>query len=453
MFIKHLKTTNLQKHIKRAHPEQVKIKKNGDIVEIEEEETQTSDEGDSEQHISKKIKKQSTIRPYVARASYVRSDLRRKKITEQIALMIARDLQPFSFVEDEGFRSLLHTLDPNYIVPCSKTIKNILREDIFNNIIQSLKNTLDQGVATEFGIKEKLICLVTDNAANCKLACSLMHVPHLPCFAHTLNLVVGDALSGAAQFNDLLVKVRNIVSFFKRSNVAMNFLRDEQKKSSSAELKLLKDVNTRWNSILTMISRVIEIGDSLILALAKCANAPPSLTAEEYDILKEAIGILKIFEDATTQMSGEQYPTISLIIPIVLGIHNKLVEVEQDVHTDLAKFFIRLLKESIVKRLFPYEQRNTLQLASLLDPRVKKLGFKSPENANQAQDSLHSEVDKFDPRETGTQDQDQEDKIADWSGAEDNIANAQLRISEISRNFCVVLNKSVRVCSFKILCV
>lgn len=130
----------------------------------------------------------------------------------------------------------------------------------------------------------------------------------------------------------------------------------------------------------------------MILALAKCANAPPSLTAEEYEIIKETICILKIFEDATIQMSGEQYHTVSLIIPIVLGIHNKLVGVEHDVQTELAKFFIGLLKQSIVKRLFPYEQRNTLQLASLLDPRIKKMGFRSPENANQAQDSLKNEV-------------------------------------------------------------
>ncbi len=36
---------------------------------------------------------------------------------EKIGLIVIKDLQPISFVEDEGFRDLIHTIDPDYVIP------------------------------------------------------------------------------------------------------------------------------------------------------------------------------------------------------------------------------------------------------------------------------------------------------------------------------------------------
>lgn len=42
---------------------------------------------------------------------------RAKKITQSIATFIAKDLHHYSFVENPGFRVLLHTLEPRYRIP------------------------------------------------------------------------------------------------------------------------------------------------------------------------------------------------------------------------------------------------------------------------------------------------------------------------------------------------
>lgn len=66
---------------------------------------------------------------------------------------------------------------------------------------------------------------------------------HLPCFAHTLNLVATHTMD----FYDatvLVTKIKTIVTFFKQSSIAAIELR------KVSALKLIQCIDTRWNSIL-----------------------------------------------------------------------------------------------------------------------------------------------------------------------------------------------------------
>jgi len=53
------------------------------------------------------------------------------------------------------------------------------------NIADTLKNML-----TTWNVFEKTVCIVTDNASSMVKACEILKIRNLPCFAHTLNLVV-----------------------------------------------------------------------------------------------------------------------------------------------------------------------------------------------------------------------------------------------------------------------
>ena len=44
-----------------------------------------------------------------------------------------------------------------------------------------------------------------------------MKLRHLPCFAHTLNLVVQDAMKNAREMHEIKDKVKKIVNFFHHS--------------------------------------------------------------------------------------------------------------------------------------------------------------------------------------------------------------------------------------------
>ena len=65
-----------------------------------------------------------------------------------------------------------------------------------------------------WGIQDKVTTIVTDNAANVKNAVALLGIRHQPCFAHTLNLAVKEAIRKTPDVFAAKNKVKNIVTFF-----------------------------------------------------------------------------------------------------------------------------------------------------------------------------------------------------------------------------------------------
>lgn len=63
-----------------------------------------------------------------------------------------------------------------------------------------------------------------------------------------------------------------------------------------------------------------------------------------------------------------------------------------EMNTDECKILCNRLIESVRKRLFPYELRSPTRLATLLDPRFKKKGFRNIENSTAAATILDQEI-------------------------------------------------------------
>ncbi|XP_076047434.1 uncharacterized protein LOC143028969 [Oratosquilla oratoria] len=72
-------------------------------------------------------------------------------------------------------------------------------------------------ICEEWDLLEKVCCIVTDNAPNIVKAVKDMNVIHIPCFAHSLNLVVQNALKNTNDVKKVQEKVKAIVSFFHHS--------------------------------------------------------------------------------------------------------------------------------------------------------------------------------------------------------------------------------------------
>jgi len=99
---------------------------------------------------------------------------------------------------------------------------------------------------------------------------------------------------------------------------------------------------------------------------------------------------LEPFKVATTTISGESYVTSSLIIPLSRGISAKLIGLENKLTVE-GQDILKSLIKSVNERLKPYNTRTVTMLGTILDPKFKKYGFRTAEEADNAIQLLQKE--------------------------------------------------------------
>ncbi|XP_055904236.1 zinc finger BED domain-containing protein 4-like [Eupeodes corollae] len=242
----------------------------------------------------------------------------------------------------------------------------------------------------DFKIREKVVAIVTDNAAAMKKTVELLKLRHSSCFAHCINLTVQDCLK-VESFSTILSKIKAIVTFFHSSTLACDKLRIAQKTSNKPELKLIQEISTRWNSSYYMMKRIMEIRSEVAIAISQCQKAPSFLTAENFTAIQEIVRLLEPFDVATATISGESYVTSSLVIPLIRGISVKLSSLENSLTTIEGREVFHSLNNSINMRLKPFNTRTLNMISTLLDPRFKKTGFRTTQEADNASQILQRE--------------------------------------------------------------
>jgi hypothetical protein len=139
-----------------------------------------------------------------------------------------------------------------------------------------------------------------------------------------------------------------------------------------------------------MIERLIQIKNLLSAAMSSLPRAPNFLTANEWEMITDCAPILKPFEYMTTKLSGEKYPTLSLVIPLISGLQHMVRNVRPETDAGI------LLKNSIVaivaRRLGSLEKDKIVSKSTLLDPKFKKTTFGLTDNADNAEKCLVAEL-------------------------------------------------------------
>lgn len=143
---------------------------------------------------------------------------------------------------------------------------------------------------TDWNILSKIVAIVTDGGANIKLAVRLLDIPQIPCTAHKLNLIVQQSLELTDDTGGLKIiskKCRNLVGFFKRSEVGNRILIEKQNQLGITQiLKVKQDVRTRWNSTLLMLERLVQLKEPLSIVIISLIEAPTFLDHEELKIIE-----------------------------------------------------------------------------------------------------------------------------------------------------------------------
>lgn len=369
------------------------------------------------------------------------SKQKEEMITQLITKMICMDTLPISIVQNKGFQKLLSYLAPFYKIPVPKTIQlriDAMYEKEKNNLLTVLKDanyialTTDcwtsratesyitvschyidkdwrqrsynittenmedrhtaenlqkkiEEIISEWNIGDKCIAIVHDNAHNIVAATKNLPYQSIRCYAHTLQLVLTSILSDDTIL-PTLKKCTNIVSHFNHSNIASSALSVKQSQFSLPIHKLIQSVKTRWNSTYYMLQRLLEQREAVISVLSDRAITTRQhavhlmLDENEWINMECLVKMLAPFELATTLLSSESQPTVSMIMPILKSIRENFIAAVDPQDSD----FIKSLKQ-MLKNEFDHKFKNILDefsicaereigiydLSTLLDPRFK----------------------------------------------------------------------------------
>jgi hypothetical protein len=192
---------------------------------------------------------------------------------------------------------------------------------------ENIGNTISE-IAADFGI-EDISCITHDNAANMTAALPNINGEslHMPCFGHTLQLVVEEALNNRDPSNAIAAG-RNVVNHFRRSTLATDELHKRQKQMNLPELSLIQDVSTRWGPVWKWQSTLLQISCQFMLfckipQLRRPATCRQLQISEQYWTSLEILpSILKPLQIATQHMGGEEFATLGHVYPILHGLMN-----------------------------------------------------------------------------------------------------------------------------------
>ncbi|KAH7934867.1 hypothetical protein HPB52_001682 [Rhipicephalus sanguineus] len=107
-----------------------------------------------------------------------------------------------------------------------------------------------------------------------------------------------------------------IVGRYMKSPKARARLMEIQREMKLDVLEVVQDVPTRRNSEHQMTSRLLKLRKPIIVELLEC-DGVDNLTAPEWKLMTAVVKVLDPLAQATTELSGDKYPTLSQVIPLL----------------------------------------------------------------------------------------------------------------------------------------
>ncbi|CAJ0647057.1 10175_t:CDS:2 [Entrophospora sp. SA101] len=214
----------------------------------------------------------------------------------------------------------------------------------------------------------------------------------MSCSAHTLNLVVTNALKSNLLIQTFILRVKRVINFFSTPKQAENLHNEQINLNYTKVYCVIKDVSTQWNSSFYSWQRLILLKDAI-------KHLPGRLER------------IMLSDELTRMMSGNSYVTLSLIYPSITTLKNNLDELllkersidellielegnentvieEQDDVFDIVDIPDEDVADDIVYWSVP---SSIATLSTILDPRLKSLCFFDSERIEQIKSQLKEE--------------------------------------------------------------
>uniref|UniRef100_A0A182YFM1 Uncharacterized protein n=1 Tax=Anopheles stephensi TaxID=30069 RepID=A0A182YFM1_ANOST len=426
-------TSNLKRHLKNKHPSITFHARNQEPIAEATTPSTSWDESSTVEAgtAASKPARYSSSTGADAVTSKPLGAMQKSRLDEALLDLICDECLPFNIVEGEAFKRFIRLLNPKYDLPHRRTISDGLLSNGFQETLarvtenvaqaQFVAITLDSWtnahgryclavtahyinddfnlvsnllacndcarspqaagrditewinqLVVRFKVQNKIQALVTDNVTDAvKDATSALNVEHLPCFAHTLNLVVQNALRHSIQ--ETVDEIQQLVSFFQTNTSASERLAEAQAKLQMPYMKLKQAVPSRWNSTFDMMDRFLRNKDPILACLDGAVEH--NLQFNDWIILEQSVKVLVNFDHATKVLTTDKSVTLSQtgLLPNIL-----LTKTQAALHERMefpVKTLATCLIEELSKRCKPYLDSKLVCRAMILDPRMKGHSF------------------------------------------------------------------------------
>lgn len=157
-----------------------------------------------------------------------------------------------------------------------------------------------------------------DDALNVPEGCT-----RLPCFAHSLQLVIRDGLQNLTVCRGALAKTSKLANIVHQSSV----FRTAFEATFGPGRAIPVTNSTRWNSVFHQLRSIMDLEHSKLADVLRDTNHDNLiLSKKDIEQLNELVDLLAPFAEATDLCQGEQTVTISCVVPVVLSLNRLLTE-------------------------------------------------------------------------------------------------------------------------------
>ncbi|KAL6119938.1 uncharacterized protein ACO6RY_04396 [Pungitius sinensis] len=220
---------------------------------------------------------------------------------------------------------------------------------------------------------DEMVAFLSDQMSETESPFSELQIgTRITCVAHTLQVVIKEALKNSRVVENLLFQVQNVVAFFRSSAHWSEVLLKEYNVSLCPSSS-----NCRWNSMMVSLRRMVQESTwSAIMTLLTqaridandTASVPPLVMAKREQVM-DILALLEPFEEAMQVLQGTGV-TMSFITPSLIGLDKTLESsVTNYIH------FNKALRTGIHTHFQSLIHQKDMILAAVLDPRIKLQPF------------------------------------------------------------------------------
>ena len=279
---------------------------------------------------------------------------RQLELNRALGEWIALDNEPFSLVQNDGFKRFMDKAIPLWKIPDRHKAKDIVINDIYNDVkkstdsrildsafycfttdlwkkfnktfigltLHSISDSFDQEcivlhnkefigeqsadniqdhissmIKEQEILESKIHVIVSDSAPNMRAGVERTDSDRIPCFLHNTQLVIKHSILEQKSVINAVQAAKSMVSHFKFSSTRYQELNDIQKELSLPQNQLISECVTRWNSILLMFERLVQQKRALNEYCDR--KGINGISNTDWTTIDKVAKILKFFEEIT----------------------------------------------------------------------------------------------------------------------------------------------------------